>query len=142
MKKRKLRNLAVSGVQCHVDWATFSSGGLSWLIHLCKAAWNSMIVPLVCQTGVMFLLFKKGKTRLWSNLSRISTPQLPGMFLVRVLLGESVHWSNLRSRRNNLIFILVVEHMTNSFSSQGYHTCFVDLDKISLSVSSGIALVV
>lgn len=59
--KRKLRNLDFSGVQCHVDWATFSTGGLSRLIHQRKAAWNSTIVPLVYQTGVMFLLFKKGK---------------------------------------------------------------------------------
>ncbi|KAI3366000.1 hypothetical protein L3Q82_009827 [Scortum barcoo] len=92
--------------------------GLSWLTRLCNIAWRLGTVPLEWQTG----------------------PPREGL---RQGTGEenSADRSTLGFRRNNAVFVLVVEQWTSSIPSrqgcleglwefaQPVHMCFVDLEK-------------
>ncbi|KAI3364865.1 hypothetical protein L3Q82_001049 [Scortum barcoo] len=95
--------------------------GLSWLTCLCIIAWRSGTVPLEWQTGVVVPLFKGGDRRVCSNYRGITLLSLPGKGL-RQGTGEenSADSRTLGFRRNNAVFVLVVEHWTSSIPSTGY----------------------
>ncbi|KAI3374595.1 hypothetical protein L3Q82_021173 [Scortum barcoo] len=94
--------------------------GLSWLTRLCNIAWRLGTVPLVWQTGVVVPLFKKGDRRVCSNYTGDHTSQPPREGL-RQGTGEenSADSRTLGFRRNNAVFVLVVEHWTSSIPSTG-----------------------
>uniref|UniRef100_A0A672HEW3 Doublecortin domain containing 2B n=1 Tax=Salarias fasciatus TaxID=181472 RepID=A0A672HEW3_SALFA len=77
--------------------------GLSWLKRLCTMEWRSGTVPLDWQTGVVGPLFKKGDWRMCSNYRGHTPPQ------ESLLQGTGTLF-----RRNNAVFLLVMEHWTSS----------------------------
>ncbi|KAI3353401.1 hypothetical protein L3Q82_019939 [Scortum barcoo] len=95
--------------------------GLSWLTRLCNIAWRLGTVPLVWQTGVVVPLFKKGDRRVCSNYRGITLLSLPPREGLRQGTGEenSADSRTLGFRRNNAVFVLVVEHWTSSIPSTG-----------------------
>ncbi|KAI3362094.1 hypothetical protein L3Q82_012420 [Scortum barcoo] len=90
--------------------------GLSWLTHLCNIAWRSGTVSfLEWQTGVVVPLFKKGDQRVCSNYRGVTLLSLPGKVYARVLERRIRPDSRtLGFRRNNAVFVPVVEHWTSS----------------------------
>ncbi|KAI3360387.1 hypothetical protein L3Q82_002295 [Scortum barcoo] len=95
--------------------------GLSWLTRLCNIAWRLGTVPLEWQTGVVVPLFKNGDRRVCSNYRGITLLSLPGKVYARVLRG-GVPLADSRPsgfRRNNAVFVPVVEHWTSSIPSAG-----------------------
>ncbi|KAI3375914.1 hypothetical protein L3Q82_003771 [Scortum barcoo] len=96
--------------------------GLSWLTRLCNIAWRLGTVPLVWQTGVVVPLFKKGDRECSSvfQLQGITLLSLPGKVYARVLERRIRPIVDpLGFRRNNAVFVLVVEHWTSSIPSTG-----------------------
>ncbi|KAI3361315.1 hypothetical protein L3Q82_013500 [Scortum barcoo] len=96
--------------------------GLSWLTRLCNIAWRLGTVPLVWQTGVVVPLFKKGDRRVCSNYRGITLLSLPREGLTPGYWREFENSADSRTlgfRRNNAVFVLVVEHWTSSIPSTG-----------------------
>ncbi|KAI3352347.1 hypothetical protein L3Q82_005319 [Scortum barcoo] len=73
------------------------------------------------QTGVVVPLFKKGDRRVCSNYRGITLLSLPGKVYARVLERRirPMVSRHLGFRRNNAVFVLVVEHWTSSIPSTG-----------------------
>ncbi|KAI3368224.1 hypothetical protein L3Q82_007818 [Scortum barcoo] len=99
--------------------------GLSWLTRLCNIAWRLGTVPLEWQTGVVvvvpLLKSKKGTGECVPTTQGITLLSLPGKVYARVLErrirpADSRH---LEFRRNNAVFVPVVEHWTSSIPSAG-----------------------
>lgn len=71
------------------------------LQHCMAMKWT---VPLECQTGVVV------SQRMCSNYTGITLLNLPGKVSARMLDRRDHLLVNLRSKRNNVVFLQVLEH--------------------------------
>lgn len=89
--------------------------GMSWLTQLYNVVLRSEAVPLDWQTGVVAPILK-GDLGVCSNYGGTHSSVSLGRSIAECWKGECICESNLGYRRNNAVFILVVEHWTRQFS--------------------------
>ncbi|KAI3354358.1 hypothetical protein L3Q82_018881, partial [Scortum barcoo] len=97
--------------------------GLSWLTRLCNIAWRLGTVPLEWQTGWWSLFLKRGTGESVFQLQGDHTSQPPREGLRQGTGEENSADSRTLDpsgfRRNNAVFVPVVEHWTSSIPSAG-----------------------